>query len=808
MAANTIQTNFTAGELSPRLMGRVDIARYQNAAKKILNATPVVHGGCKRRAGTRYIATVPSTEGNTPRLIPYVFNVEQAYVLEFGVGYMRVYHEGGLVLNQDSSVFSLTTPYLTAEVLWELDYCQGSDSMFIAHKSLPIHRLQRFAHNDWRIEPIPFVVEPFDEIGVKDLIALTLSDKTAGTGRTITAAGPFFMGADVGRDVVWSGGSATIRTITSDTVAVVDVSAAFPDVTLPSGEWLMTGSPLSDITPDKKDPVGDEVTLTVGQSSVSEAWKTSSVFSQSGFTVTVTLAGHGYSAGETLLVRYSLPGYGLNQGLRSGYFVVQSVAGNDFTLYMTSGIDTGYPMSFSRQSKIGASTWRSSDIGGYVKINGGLVQITKVNSATVAKGLIKRALLSTTKCEAGAWTLNKTFWNALDGYPSSVTLLNQRLFAAGSPTKPQAISASAIGNVLDFELWTNDDSPFSFTVDSTQANPIAFLATLRALIALTYGGEFTIHGGAEQPISAVNVTTRNQSPWGCAMVKPLRVGGELFFVQRGGRTLRALSYQILDDGYKAADVSVLAEHLLHIGIKQMTYQQSPDSMIWLVMQDGGLLSLTFDRDQEVIAWARHTTQGLFESVACIPSAEGDDVYVLVKRGNSRFVERMDSTLNTDAAITGASEGGAVTWTGLAPLEGLAVDVVADGVVMPPKTVTSGQIEIERPAHEIEIGLHYDSRIEMLVPEIQTQTGSSAGTQMRINEISVRLLESLGCVINNQVIPFRRFSQPTDQKIMPFTGDKRIENLGWGRGDVEVVIEQKQPLPLHVLAVIRKYTSGG
>jgi hypothetical protein len=44
MRANLIKTNFTAGEVSPRLMGRVDIARYANGAKIIENAVVVVQG--------------------------------------------------------------------------------------------------------------------------------------------------------------------------------------------------------------------------------------------------------------------------------------------------------------------------------------------------------------------------------------------------------------------------------------------------------------------------------------------------------------------------------------------------------------------------------------------------------------------------------------------------------------------------------------------------------------------------------------------------------------------------------------------
>lgn len=102
MRANLIKTNFTAGEISPRLMGRVDIARYANGAKRIENAVCVVQGGVIRRPGTRFAA--PAKDGNNPaRLIPYVFNREQAYVLEVGNGYMRFFQNGAQLVNADNS---------------------------------------------------------------------------------------------------------------------------------------------------------------------------------------------------------------------------------------------------------------------------------------------------------------------------------------------------------------------------------------------------------------------------------------------------------------------------------------------------------------------------------------------------------------------------------------------------------------------------------------------------------------------------------------------------------------------------------
>lgn len=80
---NPAQTNFTAGEISPRLMGRVDYTGYANGAKTISNAIPLVEGGAMRRDGLRLMAQAKYSTGNV-RVIPYVYSKDEAYVIELG----------------------------------------------------------------------------------------------------------------------------------------------------------------------------------------------------------------------------------------------------------------------------------------------------------------------------------------------------------------------------------------------------------------------------------------------------------------------------------------------------------------------------------------------------------------------------------------------------------------------------------------------------------------------------------------------------------------------------------------------------
>ena len=713
-----IQTNFTAGELSPRMRGRVDIARYANGADLIENGWPLVHGGIKRRDGTLFCAETKFSAKRS-RLIPYVFNKSQAYIVEFGDLYVRFFQSNGSQIESSPGVpLELVSPY-TEAMLPDIDYVQGADTMFLFHTGVPIHRLRRITDTQWSLAPAPFVTTPFEESGIAVTTAATLSLETVGTGRTLTSSVPVFLASDVGRHVVSGGGFALITAFTSTTVVTVEILTAFAGTALAT--WDILESPYTTCTASAKDPVGAAISLTLA-----------------------------------------------------------------------------------------AAGWRTDDVGKFVKINRGLVQITGFTSNTVVTGIIKTVLDSVVAASAGSWSLEASVWTAANGYPATGTLYEQRLVAAGSPKFPQTIWLSRVGESLNFELGTRDDDAMSFTVASDQINPVLHMAQVKVLIALTYGGEFSLTGGVEKPITPTNVQVKNQSVYGCNKVRPVRIGNELYFVQRSDRKLRAMAYKFDSDAYGSPDMSVLSEHITESGITDMAYQQEPESILYLVRADGVLATLTVDRDQDVVGWARQTTDGLFESVASIPVAGGEEVWAVVKRnidGNDvRYVERFSAGKNTDCCITGTSGPGAATWSGLDHLEGELVDIVADGVVMQQATVAGGAITLPRNAFAVEIGLHYKTAVKTLTPEVQGSNGSMQGNSMRIGEITLRFLDTIGCTLDGQPISFRNLGEDVlDNPLEPFTGDKRVESLGWDRGTAQLLIEQDQPLPFHLLCMIMKLT---
>lgn len=810
------QTNFTAGEISPRLVGRTDIDRYANAARSLVNAYPVIHGGAKRRGGTRYVAPAKLSGTKKARLVPFVFSRDFAYMLEFGDLYVRVWPAGGGAL-----ITELATGY-SESMLADIDFAQGADTMFIAHPSVPIQRLRRFSTAIFDLSAAPFTTTPFDDQGHALAANLTLSAATVGAGRTATASAGVFLPSDVGRQLVSGSGLAVVTGYTSATGVTVDISIAFAGVALASGAWYLDVSPQGIVKPSAKDPVASSIDLTGSLSRAADI-----TLSAKTGAITVTASAGVFAAGDVGNTMYADSGVAAITAFTSAT-QVSATTSSDFA--STSYARGGYGIT--------DSVWRAEDVGKFVRINGGLCKITSFTSASVVKATILTALTGTVASPPLAWSLESSVWSALNGYPRTLTLHEQRLVAAGSNRFSQTIWGSRTGEYLDFTKGTADDDGYSFTIAADEINPISYLASLRNLVVHTYGGEFSLQGGVEKPITPTNVRIRPESSHGSRGVRPVTVGKESVFVQRAGRKVRAMGYRYDFDGYAAPDLTVLAEHITEGGgVTAMAYQQEPDLLLWAVRGDGALLSCTFDRDQSVIGWANHYTEGAFESVATIPNGDREETWVIARRtvngATVRYIEILDEVFQPmlpGAAYSGYPPAPAIVTYGytvdcgvsfdnaagqtvfnVPHLIGKTVDIVADGAVQTQQTVDgSGNVTLPRASYRTLIGLHFRSEIGLLTPEVGTGTGTAQGNSMRTSEITLRFLNTIGAQVydgegNEQDVPFRRFGPAVlDKAPQPFTGNVRIETLGWERGRSDLTIVQDQPLPMHLLAAVRKF----
>lgn len=183
---------FTGGELSPRMAGRTDIRDYFRGCKDLENCVVYTHGGASKRMGTKYIATA-SNSTRPVRVIPFRYSTEQAYVLEFGHQYMRVYKDGGII-TVSGSAYSIATPYDGYDVPY-LDYTQSADVMYITHADYPVYKLTRTGHSAWTLTEVTFTNGPF----LPENTTATTITPTATTGSVgLTASSSIFANGHVG----------------------------------------------------------------------------------------------------------------------------------------------------------------------------------------------------------------------------------------------------------------------------------------------------------------------------------------------------------------------------------------------------------------------------------------------------------------------------------------------------------------------------------------------------------------------------------------------------------------------------------
>ncbi|MFT3720414.1 hypothetical protein [Pseudorhodoferax sp.] len=725
MKIQTITTNFTAGELSPRLRGRVDIEKFNAGAKTADNVVILKQGGATARPPMDFLGEVHDST-SLARPIPFVYSATTSYVLEFGHQLMRVWKQGALVESSQGVPFMLALPYVQDE-LAALDFSHAADTMIIFHPDHAPHRLRRFGDANWRIEEAPFKPGPLAEIGHRAGVAITLSETTVGTDRTASAASVVFAAADVGRVLSAGAGAARVTAVGSGTSATLEITSAFDGAVLAGNAWLLEGTPLSAVKPSDAaadsgiDPVGSAITL-------------------------------------------------------------------------TGSIDT----------------WRGDDVGRYVEINGGLVEIIGLTSALIADGIIRRELSATVEAIADGWILRGPAWNAVDGYPATGTLHQGRLWAANTRRYPNTVWGSMSGAYYDFTPGTDDDSAVYKTLDSDEVNPILFLNSLKTLIPLTYRNEFEIKGGVEKPITQTNASVTPQTHWGCDDVRPEQVGDNVLFVQRGGRVMRAL-YALEIEGYGANDISIFSEHLMQEGVRCLSFQQAPESVVWCATGDGRIVAITYSSEQKVLAFARGSTEGFLEWIVTVPEGRRDATYLLVRREvggvQRRFMERLnwDAYPGMDARMqkTGSAS---MAWGGFGHLEGREVAVLADDVAMGRFTVEGGVITLPRSAVKVAVGLPYTPTLELHAPELPTRSGTSQGQAISTNRISVRLLDTIGCTANAEELVFRYFGDNLlDRAPQPFSGIKEVPEFGWSTEDSPVVLAQPRPYPWTVLAVIREIT---
>lgn len=925
MPPRTIQYSFAHGECSEEFLGgRSDLQRYYASCRVLENYLPLLTGGVTRAPGTRLMGT-PKGESRV-RLQGFEFSIEQAYMLEFGERYVRIYKDDGRLEHPPGTPVEVSTPY-RAQDLFTLQFVQSADVLYIVHPAFPVQTLLRLSELDWVLQPLTLRPEPVIDEDFAPPATLTPS-ATSGFPVTLTASAPVFLASDVDRQVRGHLGWATITSLQDPlptAVAFARVTRPFVSTApLPAGSWWLVGSPVADCTPSRTTPIGAQTTLTLSSSTVTGpnlltmgAWEdlsggivvagtatggsqttlidtntdffTSGV--QAGHRVLRTAGGEGRAdttgqttnPGDTVTMNPGLPlgvlfGNGeaytirrsgvmtvsagqlvLNPGAngiaiaeqdvpvafgqiyeleftvegQSITALVGSVSGSDDLLAEASFAPGTHAVQFraagadvqvqfrNSQSPVSARVgnirlhlssvagWRVSDVGSYVQLFGGTVELTEILDSSRAQGIIwwplkpdelKGAPIPTAL--AGAWALMRPAWTAARGYPRTVSFYQGRLAFA----RDLSLWLSATGLYDNFALGTDDDQAVFLTISANKMNVIEWLEPLRDLMIGTRGTEHMVRGGERgiTPSSFEQVPLPTEN--GSQALRPAKMGTMLYQLGRGGRNI----YEVRLDPEQnritdVRDLLVAARPITTSGIVQWAVENEPVKRLWMVRGDGQAVCFTVDLAEDVRGFARRTTQGVIESLATIPiDAPGgaseitEAVWLVVNRATGRCIERMEPGLTLDSALT--YTGPAVsTVTGLAHLEGQVVGVLNNGAYET-QVVKDGAVTLDRPGTAVTVGLEYVCTLGLPRPELVVQDGTLQTLRKHIVQASVRLKETMGLQVNGEVVPFRRTTHRMDGAAPAQDLDIAQHLRGWSQ-DGAITLTQTLPFPSTILSVV-------
>lgn len=808
------QTDFTTGEISPLLLGRTDIDKYFAGLASAYNFIIHPQGPLSRRMGTRFAYEVKD-QTQPVRLRRFEFSTEQAYILEFGHQYMRIFKDGGIVLDPVNPV-EVVTPWSTQH-LADLYFTQSADVLYVAHPDFQTRKISRTSHTTWTIDKYVTTDGPYlSSTPLETVLQVTnVVDR-----ETIRNTAAEFAITDEGKYIEYY--------VDGDpTIGLVKTFVSANEVIVEPKENVIA-------------PLSEEVTYTAYSAGTS-ATVSASVFVRG-------------NVGAYLRIEYPADSGTIYWALVNGYVgTTRTQVTIDAALTMVSVANvntlTHHDRTITATITSTENLFAATDVDRHLRMNFSSQQvaavITAFTTATSVNVTLNRALplesLDPTRYLDDGKTDDYKLgaWSDSTGWPSVVTFHQERLCFAATYDEPQTIWMSKSSDYENFaptgdDSSVADDNGLTYTIASSKVNSIQWMESAQVLLIGTVGAEWQMSASTTtSPITPTDITLTEQTAYGSKQsVPPVRVGSSVMFAQRPGHKLRELAYTDSTASFAAVDVSVLSEHILRDGggVVDLAYAQEPSSVVWLVLTDGTLAALTYVKEQDVYAWHRHELSGgvgeasaVVESIAVAPSSSGDVVYMSVKRVldgvTTRYIETVEPefrpTSSTDKVgmwyvDSGLSyEGPPITaFTGAQHLAGRTVTPIADGSVLPDIVVDgSGNFDLDDPASYVIIGLPYVSYIKTLPLEGKVDDGgTSQGRTKRIDKLMIRVLDTLGVyygtdLANLDVRSFRDTDDVTDVS-PPLQSDDLELSLDIGHDTRnQYYVAHMDPYPLTILSLM-------
>ena len=843
MARVAVQlTNFTGGELSPRLDGRNDLTKYSSGCKTLENLIVYPHGAAARRPGTSFVAEVADSDNKT-RLIPFEFSTTQTYMLEFSNLKIRVYKDNGSVLEGDKVISGITKANPAVVTATSHGYSNGDEVVITAVAGMTEVNGKRFLIADKTTNT--FELQNKDGVDINSSGFTTYS--SGGVSNKVFEITTPYTTTQL-FDIKFAQ-SADVMYITHPSHKTAKLSRTAHTT------WSL--DEIDFIKGPFQDPNITTTTLTPSSASTGSRNITASA-------TTGINGGVGWLATDVGRQIHFNGGYGVITARTNATVAVATITtaftnANAITdWYLGAFSDTtGHPscVTFFEQRLVFAGTTNQpqtvffSKSGDYENMDANLTGTISDDDSivyTIASNQVNAIRFMTATRTLIIGTAGGEFTVSGGGTDSAVTPTNI-LIKKQSNHGSANVDAIAVGNATLFLQRAKRkirELAYNFDVDGYIAPDMTILAehiTEGGLTQIAYQQEpnqiiYAVRGDGE----LVGLTYQREqqvTAWhrhifggifGTATITVtdyanIKNGTRIVLKKSDGTTTTFTSATSATSGFfhNATSNNQTATNLKTLIDADSNFTATVSSNVVTIKEvvSTGLDYLTISSFDIARLTATSEGKSICESVAVIPTDDTEyQVYVIIKRtvnGSSRryveylnnvdFTETDNTTFNyLDSAL--AYSGTAVTTlSGLDHLEGQTVHILANGATHPTKVVSSGSVSLDRSSTNVKIGLGYNSILQTMRLDAGSQNGTSQGKTKRIYEITIRLYESVGVEVGPNLsdmerIPFRTSADVMDQGIPTFTGDKAVEFRGNYDTDGFIFVRQTQPLPLTVLSL--------
>lgn len=613
------QRSFSGGELAPSLYARVDTNKYSTGLRTCRNMQIMRHGGAQNRSGTYFIGEVKDST-KAVKLIPFIFNDTQTYVLEFGDQYMRVIRDSAYQYDLTLTITGITNANPAVLTYTGTDPSNGEE----VYISGVIGNMSTYVNNrNFKIVNINTVANTFelDYMDGTNVNSTTWGSYTSGgTAKRVYTISTPYVEADL-QDIQYVQ-SADIITLAHPNYAPRELSR--------TGHTSWTLSTIT-FAPLQAAPTGLSNTGAAGSTTnwvvtavATETYEESLASSSTGTSATPT-------SGSPITVSWSAASgaqsYNIYKSLNGVYGFIGSAVGTSF-------IDTGIAVDPEETPPASRNPFNATD-----------------DYPSTVTYFQQRLSFANTNNNP------ETVWTSRTGHYKNFTTSNPLQDDDAVTFTMSGRQVNSVRHLLDLGRLLVLTSGGEWTATGGVGDVLT--PTTINLKQYSYNGSSIL-----QPVVIGNNALFLQSRG--TIVRDLT-----FDYQVDGYTgndLTIFSTHLFEEDT----------------IIDWAYQQIPNSILWAVRSDGTLLGFTYVKEHQVFAWHRHDFNGTVENVISIPNGSVDEVYIVVKRtingSTKRYIERMtdrlvidvidnifmDSTLTYDGrdpnpAITMTLSGG-TTWT--------------------------------------------------------------------------------------------------------------------------------------------------